>query len=52
MGKGVKHYLKSGKEWTGSFHKMKMAHYIQEKHTQKIVKLLYTLKIYQKEQKK
>ena len=23
MGKGVKHYLKSGKEWTGSMLKMK-----------------------------
>ena len=23
MGKGVKHYLKSGKEWTGGMHKMK-----------------------------
>lgn len=39
--KGVKHYLKSGKEWTGATHKMPSGLFTGKEHTKTSIKLVH-----------
>jgi hypothetical protein len=45
MGMNVKHYLKDGTVWKGSYHKCLMENYIQIKLIQKLVNLFFIMEI-------